>query len=117
MQDVTMRLNLSIKELYALETLLEAYTETSSNSKPYINPETLKSLESKINNPSEIRHSSKKERATQKATEARTKQAKAKIENAMNLLRLENKKITYYSIAKSAGVSYQTVKKYINLDK
>jgi predicted transcriptional regulator len=29
---------------------------------------------------------------------------------------MENKKLTHYSIAKTAGVSYTTVKKYISLD-
>ncbi len=51
--------------------------------------------------------------ATNKATESRTAKAKEKIQNAINLLRMENKKITHYSIAKTAGVSYVTVKKYL----
>ena len=51
--------------------------------------------------------------ATAKATAKRTAEAKEKIQNAINLLRMENKKITHYSIAKIAGVSYVTVKKYL----
>lgn len=69
-----------------------------------------------INNPKKIKRSAKKMIATDKATEARTAKAKAKIQNAINILRMENKKITHYSIAKSARVSYLTVKKYITLD-
>ena len=69
-----------------------------------------------ISNPKKISRSVNKQIAATTATEARTKQAKQKIENAMNLLRLENKKLTYYSIAKTAKVSYQTVKKYITLN-
>jgi len=61
-------------------------------------------------------HSEKIIKATQKATEARTKRAKKKIDNAINILRLENKPITHYSISKVAGVSYNTVKKYITLE-
>ena len=57
----------------------------------------------------------KKTEAAKAATEARTAAAKKKIENAMNLLRIENKKINYNTIAKRAGVSYLTVKKYVSL--
>lgn len=56
---------------------------------------------------------SKKAISAKNATKARQKKAKEKIENAINLLRLENEKISYYSIAKKAEVSYNTVKKYI----
>jgi predicted transcriptional regulator len=51
-------------------------------------------------------------RATNKATKKRTDSAKKKIENAINIMRLENKKMTYYAIAKRANVSYNTAKKY-----
>ncbi len=51
-----------------------------------------------------------------RATEARTKQAKDKIQNAIGLLKEKNKPITHYSISKVGEVSYQTVKKYISLD-
>ncbi len=73
-------------------------------------------IKEKMNNPKKIKRSVKKLMATDKATEARITQAKNKIQNAMNILRFENKKLTHYSIAKTAGVSYTTVKKYITLD-
>ena len=69
-----------------------------------------------LDNAKIIEYSPNKANAAEKATEARTKKAKEKIQNAINLLRMENKKITYYSVAKTAGVSYSTVKKYISLD-
>ena len=69
-----------------------------------------------INNPRKIKKSYKKSIAADNATEARTAKAKKKIENAMNILRMENKKLTHYAIAKMAGVSFVTVKKYISLD-
>jgi hypothetical protein len=69
-----------------------------------------------INNPKKIKKSFKKSIAADRATEARTANAKKKIENAMNILRMENKKLTHYAIAKMAGVSFVTVKKYITLD-
>jgi len=69
-----------------------------------------------VSNPKKIKHSQKKYSAAITATEARTAKAKEKIQNAINILRMENKKITHYSISKVSGVSYLTVKKYISLD-
>ncbi len=83
----------TLKELYSLNEMIEL-----------------------ISKPKKIKKSAKKMVATDKATEARTARAKEKIQNAINILRMENKKITHYSIAKTAGVSYLTVKKYISLD-
>lgn len=74
------------------------------------------SLLKKLNNPKEIKYSLKKIVATREATESRTKAAKEKIQNAINILRMENKKITHYSIAQVAGVSFTTVKKYLDDD-
>lgn len=74
------------------------------------------SLLKKLNNPKEIKYSLKKIVATREATESRTKAAKEKIQNAINILRMENKKITHYSIAQTSGVSFTTVKKYLNDD-
>ena len=54
-----------------------------------------------------------KKLATQKATKVRSDRAKDKINNAINLLQLENKAITHYSIAQTSGVSFNTVKKHI----
>ena len=62
-----------------------------------------------------LQNNTRKKEAAAKATEARTAVAKKKIENAMNLLRIENKKINYNTIAKKAGVSYLTAKKYVTL--
>lgn len=55
----------------------------------------------------------KKQLSIKEATKSRQDTAKAKIINAMNMLRLEDKNITAYSIAKESGCSYNTVKKYM----
>jgi hypothetical protein len=55
---------------------------------------------------------SKKQQSIKEATKSRERIAKAKIINAMNLLRLESKELTAYAIAKESGCSYNTVKKY-----
>ena len=73
-------------------------------------------LKEKVNNPKVINWSAKKSNSARTATMARTAKAKEKIQNAINILRMENKKLTHYSIAKVAKVSYVTVKKYILLD-
>lgn len=68
----------------------------------------------KLNNPKIIKHSNKKLKAIQKATLSRSNSVKNKINNAINILRLENKQFTHYSISKTSTVAFQTVKKYID---
>jgi hypothetical protein len=53
-----------------------------------------------------------KRNATKKATYVKMDDAKDKIRNAVNLMNLENKKITINMVAKVSGCSYNTVKKY-----
>ena len=56
---------------------------------------------------------SKRQNAAYWATEVRTKRVKEKIQNAINLLNLENKAITPYQVAKTAGISYNTAKRHL----
>ncbi len=70
----------------------------------------------KLNNPKIIKHSNKKISAIQKATLSRSNSVKNKINNAINILRLENKQFTHYSISKTSKVAFQTVKKYIDIE-
>ena len=60
-----------------------------------------------------IGSSEAQKRAAAKATSARTSAAKEKIQNAINILKLEGNKITQYAIAKESGCSINTVRKYI----
>jgi len=60
---------------------------------------------------------SKKVQSIKEATKARERVAKAKILNAINVLRLEDRALTTYSIAKESGCSYNTVKKYQEVGK
>lgn len=76
-----------------------------------------KELIDKLYEAEEYIPSAKKQIATKKATKVRSDKAREKINNAINLLQLKNKPITHYSIAKTAEVSFNTVKKHIpNLD-
>ena len=54
----------------------------------------------------------KKTNATKKATKTRQDIAKKKIEASVNMMRMFNQKITVYSVAKEAQVSYNTASKY-----
>ena len=51
-------------------------------------------------------------KAAAKATATREQKAKEKIQNAINILRIENKKMSEYAISKTSGCSINTVKKY-----
>lgn len=56
----------------------------------------------------------KKREAVKVATQSRVAKAKAKMDNAMNLLRFQDDKpITAYRLAKDAGVSQTTAKNYL----
>jgi len=54
----------------------------------------------------------KKIKATTKANMAKRKKSRNAITNAVNILRFEDKKITVYSVAKTAQISYNTAKQY-----
>ena len=50
-----------------------------------------------------------------KATTAKINKTKEKIQNAINLLRLQGEEINPYRIAKLANVSYNTARKYFKI--
>ncbi|MCT7604576.1 hypothetical protein N5U17_10050 [Aliarcobacter butzleri] len=122
----TVRLDLSESEFEMLksyidfEKMKEAEKRFNKNEAYYKSMNITESLESqllqKINNPKKIKYSFKKVVATREATEKRSQNAKEKIQNAINILRLENKKISHYSISQVAEVSFVTAKKYISDD-
>jgi F0F1-type ATP synthase membrane subunit b/b' len=92
-----MRITLNDKEIKTIQELLKNEHNDIYN---------------KIKKQCEKEVSTKKRNATKKAIEARSNRAKQKIENAVNLMRLENEKINKNTVAKKAGVSYITVMKY-----
>ena len=55
----------------------------------------------------------KKHIATLEANRSKILESKKKINNAINLLRLEGRDITPYAVAKTAAISYNTAKKYL----
>ena len=57
--------------------------------------------------------SPKRQESAQRAREALQAKTKEKIQNAINLLKMQGEEITPYRVAKEAGVSYNTAKKYL----
>lgn len=94
--------------------LLEYFDFARLEEKKHI--DTAQTLFEALKSPKDIEYSFKKFRASETATRARSTKAKEKIQNAINILRMEGKNITHYSIAQMSGVSFNTVKKYINDD-
>ena len=74
--------------------------------------ECLRGILDKISQDKNKDVSTKKISAAAKATKTRSDNAKLKIENALNLMRLENRPISVYLVSKEAGVSYNTANKY-----
>ena len=54
----------------------------------------------------------KQHRALLETADKKRRKTEAKIENAVRLLLLEEKEPTVYRVAKTAGISYNTAKKY-----
>jgi Fic family protein len=58
--------------------------------------------------------SKKKVESAKRASKIKADRTKEKVINAVNLLRLQGDEITPYKVAKIAGISYNTAKKYLN---
>jgi len=54
-----------------------------------------------------------KQDTARKALKVKVSKTKEKIQNAINLLQLQNKPINAYQIAKLSGVAYNTARKYM----
>ena len=57
--------------------------------------------------------SPKKVASAKRASKIKADKAKEKVQNAINLLKLQGEEITAYKVSKTAGVSYNTAKKYL----
>jgi len=57
--------------------------------------------------------SRKKQESAKKALKIKVTKTKEKIQNAINLLRLQGKPINAYQVSKLSGVAYNTAQKYI----
>ncbi|RXK06096.1 hypothetical protein [Halarcobacter bivalviorum] len=95
-----MRITITNNEFNALQKILVQNDMSLYNR---INEEFQKSV---------LSRTSKKIKATVKANNAKRKKSKNAVVNAVNILRLENRDITIYSVAKTAEISYNTAKKY-----
>ena len=107
--DFTYRIDLQKDEIM---TLLEVLADVDIAK---VNISSLNQIKQKAENPKRIKRSWRKSEATKIATEARIKKVKEKIQNAVNILRMENKEVTAYQVSKASGVSFVTVKKYLSI--
>ena len=57
--------------------------------------------------------SEKKQNSAKEALKIKVTKTKEKIQNAINLLRLQGKPINPYQVAKLSGVAYNTARKYL----
>jgi hypothetical protein len=61
--------------------------------------------------------SEKKQNSAKEALKAKVTKTKEKIQNAINLLRLQGKPINPYQVSLLSGVAYNTAKKYLKSKK
>ena len=59
--------------------------------------------------------SQKKQETAKEACKVKISKTKEKIQNAVNLLRLQGESINPYKVAKLSGVAYNTARKYLKL--
>ena len=98
-----MRLELANIEFTLPNRLIDACTEGKITDVEIINAINTLLTKSKVIN---------KLKDPKKARAAKTTKTKEKIQNAINLLRLQGKSINAYQVAKLSGVSYNTARKY-----
>ncbi len=96
-----MRLTLTYKEIKEL-LILDNGSEVFKNINQQLNNDLKKDKSNKIN-------------ATQNAHKAKTNKSKRLVEDAINILRLEGKKINPSTVAKQAGINYNTASKYYKI--
>ena len=75
------------------------------------NSKLRKAVETLIEAGEIIENNSKVDNAN-KAAKAKQEQAKEKVKNAINLLRLQGEEVNAYRVAKIADISYNTARKY-----
>jgi methionyl-tRNA synthetase len=108
------RIELTDEEFIELQKLITLQNAIVNILKTDLTPE-YKTMLNKLMKPKEIIISEKKRNATKKAHTKKINTTLKKIQNAINLFQLEQKTFTIYSLAKTANLSYQTVKKNQNL--
>jgi response regulator of citrate/malate metabolism len=104
------RLDMTLVEHELLKKLLESATVSDDYECAWAKDDLLK----KVQNIKQFDISGKIV-ATKKANEKKISTSLKKVENAINLLRLEDKEITAYAVAKVAGISYNTASKYLKM--
>jgi len=110
--NVSYRLDLSAEEMTAMINLFQKLAQMP-NSKVSREVKYLIGNKQILQSVKKIITTSSKKNAAKKAANSRREKAREKIQNAINLLRMENKPITTYSISKVSGVHFQTVQRHL----
>jgi len=110
--DVSFRLDLTADEMTTLINLFQKLAQMP-NSKVSKEVKYLIGTKQILQNTKRIVATRGKKEAAKKAANSRREKAREKIQNAINLLRMENKPITTYSISKVSGVHFQTVQRHL----
>lgn len=120
MKNTYCRLNLSLKEF----EVLDSYVTTIIDEIKYQDGEysedareDIEILNNILKNVKHIKVSNKKFEAPKKANLTKISKSRSKIKKAYEDLKLENKKITIYSVAKKAKVAHPTAAKHIDIFK
>jgi len=104
------RLDMTLVEYELLKKLLESATVSDDYECAWAKDDLMK----KVQNIKQFDISGKIV-ATLKANQKKQETSKKKVENAINILRMEGKEITAYAVAKVAGISYNTASKYLKM--
>ena len=107
MKELTMRLEYEGIEFTIPNRLIDACTDGKIKDVEIINAINTLLTKSKVIN---------RLKNPEKARAVKTTKTKEKIQNAINLLRLQGKPINSYQIAKLSGVSYNTARKYLKFN-
>ncbi len=120
MKNIYCRLNLSLKEFEILDTYVASIIDEIEYQDGEFAEEAREDigiLNNILKNVKHIKVSNKKFEAPRKANLTKISKSRSKIQKAYEDLKLENKKITIYSISKEAEVAHSTAAKYIDIFK
>ena len=111
------RFELTLDELQLLHMMVDSFEELLDIKEDFFNDkdkDALILLANKLKNAKVIKESPRKKEAVATARAKRSEKVKCAIQNAINLLRMEDRDITPYAVAKEANISYNTARKYLD---
>ena len=111
------RIELTLDEVRLLDMMVDSFEELLEIKEDFFNDkdkDALILLANKLKNAKVIKESPRKIEAVATARAKRSAKVKEAIQNAVNMLRMEDRDITPYAVAKEANISYNTARKYLD---